>query len=120
MSEPFTFTDRDGDYFIPKGWYFRDMIIMLFIWLKDKKCNNVYVGDIVLMSDEAYNLPNEKMVIESYFWMFKWHPSYSRFYAADSHELCRDHLWNHKPKHWIAWHIIGNIYENPELLEPTN
>ena len=90
---------------------------MQYTWLKDENNKEVYEGDIILMSDEAYICPREYVIIEDYFGIYKAHPVNDRFYVGDSHELCRDHLWNFKPKHGIAGVVVWNIYENPDLLK---
>lgn len=87
-----------------------------FIGLEDRNGTEIYEGDIVLMDEEAKVYPGKKLVIEYSFGIPMARPVDSRFYVGDAHELCVDHLGNHKPKHGVAGMVIGNIHENPELL----
>lgn len=77
-----------------------EFIIMQFIGLSDIDGREIYEGDIldILIDDEPFRLD-----IESIFdhWVCECHFDYANLEMAE-------------PK------IIGNIYENPELLEKTN
>ena len=100
----------------PFAYRVRPETVGQYIELEDKRTKQAYEGDIVLMNDEACIKPNVKLVIEYFFGIANAHPVNDRFYVGDIHELCRDGLGNYKPKHGIAGMIIGNIHENPELL----
>ena len=89
----------------------KDVFKCQYIEMEDKYSVEAYDGDIILMSDEAYILPEGKVVIEYFHGIPNVHPIDSRFYIGNAHELCRDRLGNHKPKHGISGKIIGNIHE---------
>lgn len=101
------------------GWDYMDdddeAIVMQYTGLKDKNGKEIYEGDIVKhralvrgWDEEKYGLqhcigPNHSRKVEfvhSGFEPFHW-------FAEAFHED-------------LEWKVIGNIYENPELLEDNN
>lgn len=92
--------------------------LMQFTGLKDKNYNDIYDGDIVKMDEEAVVKPNENLVVEHDNFCTYWlRPTNENSYIAQLYESVRDHIGNHKQKHGLAGVVIGNIYENPELLK---
>jgi len=81
----------------PKRW-----IVMQYIGLKDKNRKEIYEGDIVSNGQADVN--------EVYFIYGGWH--YSNYHAQAlqlfSYHTRDDNISDHE--------IIGNIYQNPELL----
>ncbi len=96
MTEPFGLKDFDGDYFIPDGVSMPDgsFEIMQFTGLKDKNGQEIYEGDI-LSPDEVV------------FWDKK-HSGFEPFTIADDEGFIFTAG---------SMEIIGNIYENPELIK---
>jgi uncharacterized phage protein (TIGR01671 family) len=96
MTEVFTFEDFDENYFIPEGVYIRDMTIMQYTGLKDKNGKEIYSGDLI--KDQGFiGKVIEDERVDGYCFTIKF------------------------PKEWkwqgnYDYEIIGNIYENPELL----
>ena len=113
-----------GIFDTDEGLYCKDGVtdirkaeIMQFTGLLDSKGKEIYCGDIVKMSEFAKENPNENLVIEYSFGVPTAHPVGNRFFCVYSiHDLCVDSLGNHKPKNGVAGEVIGNIYQNKELL----
>ena len=79
----------------------KQYILMQYVGLEDKNRKEIYEGDIVQLSINN-ELPHHKGVI-------KYLPP--RFFVMDGNKsglLLTD-----------KYEVIGNIYENPELLNPT-
>jgi len=78
------------------------IIIMQFTDLQDKNGKEIYEGDVVKAADE--DSPHIK----------KWVVDFEsgRFVATNSRDTIGLHYWAD-----IQIEIIGNIYENPELLK---
>ena len=77
------------------GWCYEEKtkILMQFTGCKDKNCKEVYEGDIIKGLSEDMPLPEIREV---------------RFYAG---RVLPSVLWQ-----GFIFEIIGNIYQNPELL----
>lgn len=93
----------NGRFYID-GIYQKDMILMQFIGLLDKNGKEIYEGDI---------LKNEYNEINIVKWTWgKWHEmvGHGEMGAIINSGF---RILSHGNKH----EIIGNIYENPELLE---
>ncbi|MDR0666297.1 MAG: YopX family protein [Campylobacteraceae bacterium] len=87
--------------------YFGDIWLMQYVGLKDKNGKEIYDGDILNVANRSINcvfLFNIKKV------------EYSKVNFTLPY-FCWDKECNHK-SHWSHYcEVIGNIYENPELLE---
>lgn len=84
--------DENGD------WY--ELKLMQFTGLKDKNGKEIYEGDIVLIDWKDNRYGKHKGIVEWNIEQACW-----EFGAGATSELD----WSHE--------VIGNIYENPELLE---
>jgi uncharacterized phage protein (TIGR01671 family) len=81
----------------------KDLILMQFTGLKDKNGKEIYEGDIVKWDDSGAE-GFEKMEVDVF--RVRW-------------ECGEDELgWNLYPFQDFEYEVIGNIYENPELLKP--
>ena len=72
-----------------------------YTWLKDKNWKEIYEWDICI-SDEI------KWVIEFKDWSYDIYKDWDIRYYSDSRSIYLDEFWIE---------VIGNIYENPELLK---
>jgi len=117
MSIPLTirhiarWADDSMRYFKGYGIKYDELIFLQYIGLKDRSGKEIYEGDVLQMG-------KEKQVIEfnsntyadgggqSYYVSYHWgYHLYSQNYTVFDPEQCE---------------IIGNIYENPELIKQSN
>ena len=84
---------HNEDYGITWGAYPSDAILMQYTGLKDKNGTEIYEGDIMEWDEKEWGAPYREIV--------EWR--YSLFET-------REDVW---PQ---SCEVIGNIYENPELL----
>lgn len=80
--------------------------------LKDKNGKLIYEGDILFEDWKGITYPNGK------YWIVKWKNNHAEFYIGlitpGKKELYPQ--W-HLARHDLDYEVVGNIYENPELLE---
>ena len=131
FNEHYTFADTlDGIGTEYNPCKTNDCILMQCTGLKDKNGKLIYEGDIIrvqyigaqipLFSHQFSNLPEDE--IFSIIYDYDWHkfccenPNYKK--ACEIHSLDLNAIQiNTENK---QYEIIGNIYENPELLEVDN
>ena len=90
----------------------KDCIFLQFTWICDKNKKEIYEWDILMVWDEkdnkhanpCYHQRNEKVVFNN--WCFKITNSYMSNWTYNS--------ILHK------YEVIGNIYQNPKLIEPVS
>ena len=90
---------NNKDYFVKQG------TIGQFTGMKDKRGNKIYEGDIV-----KTNIDLMGIVRFDIGYYFEW--------ITDSLVS----MWNKDMKVWVEWglEVIGNIYENKELIEKSS
>ena len=97
----------DLDYEVLGSYLFyndEDVVIQQCTGLKDKNGKLIYEGDIITTSE--YNICKENDKYKVF-----WHSEYCQFlFESINDGYCIDFMDMYKPE------IIGNIYENPELL----
>ena len=91
------------DVMCPPDYVFVDnLVIMQSTGLKDKNGKEIFEGDIVKMSKDVYSEPTYYEVVRHY----------GGAYRLESKQ--------HGCELWLRHtdcEVVGNIYENPELLE---
>ena len=97
---------EDGKY-IPKGW---EMVsyktIGQYTGLKDKNGNEIYEGDILELEDRYCKV--------------EWHPTcacWDLTFAKYKNSHSKYDRAVGRTIYWKYYEIVGNIYDNPELLE---
>lgn len=99
-------TDKD---FAKSQYSLNDWVVMQFTGLRDGNGTEVYEGDLIKITslDKEYPLIDEIHEV-------RW-PSYSVvLYPGDLQEDCDDMQYLTQGDY--IYEVIGNIYENPELL----
>lgn len=84
--------------------------LMQFIGLHDKNGKEIYEGDIVCLDN--HDILKAEIIYEFNGFYFKW----INIRCANVRGRLTEPIFNNI----YLWEIIGNIYENPELLEQSN
>jgi uncharacterized phage protein (TIGR01671 family) len=90
---------------ILNGWEYQ---LMQSTGLKDKNGVEIYEGDILKLN-AIFLAPNDKIGYLEY------SPKYGYSIIFEGNRLYRQEYWASTNK--LNYEVIGNIYENPELLE---
>ena len=116
MTDEFDFTDFDGDYFVPNGCDISNMEIMQFTGLNDKNGKDIWEGDICKMIIEIKNRKYEKIAEVQWMQQQTELQSRSEFqFRTDITDIFIDGVTEDMVvRRYIE--VIGNIYEDPELL----
>lgn len=91
--------------------------LMLFTGLKDKNSVDIYEGDILDGQSGINNFPSRYGVVRwveagfRFSWLLTWKDNLKVSPYED------EHYWNSIGENTKYLEVIGNIYENPELLQ---
>jgi len=103
------------DNFFSRIFDYPNMIPMQYTGLKDKNRKEIYERDIVTGSSlKDWRAGNgEREIIEWDNTRSRWDMVFYSIYGGEGH-LCKEEIFQDRAK---FYEVIGNIYENPELLE---
>ena len=104
-------TDQYNDYFD-----IEDMILMQYTGLKDKNGKEIYEGDIAKITEKKNILKHKVIPMKPIIAEISWSEEYLAYIlittsVKDAFENLADYLEEYDIE------VIGNIYDNPELLE---
>lgn len=85
-----------------------DLVLMQSTGLKDKNSKEIFEGDVLEIQDEGEVLGNAKLTWDNEQVVFMIE-AISVDNIAPFHEILSDESYSYR--------VVGNIYENPELLE---
>ena len=91
-------------------WKKDDLTIMQFTGLQDKNGMDIYEGDVIFRS--AILFKKEAPIEETYVVYYR----QDGFYALKPNNTDPNPAFG-KLRHYTDFEVIGNIYENPELIE---
>lgn len=95
--------DCDGYGFSP---------LMQYTGLKDKNGKEIYEGDIV---EAKYCIDGCLYYIEDEYGVIQWDDKQCAFNL-----IFKDQLAPSPISYYVSFEVVGNVYENPELLEVQN
>ena len=113
LSDEFTFNNFDGNYFIPDGCDLEDLEIMQYTGLKDKNGKEIYEGDILKTDWQHDGAINRDYKLKGTVYFGVEELSYRLDFGEGS---CPLSTYEREELDEETIEVIGNIYENPELL----
>lgn len=90
--------------------------LMQYTGLKDKNGREIYEGDIVSFGSVWNNSDNEDIDEEFHIGVVEYDPNYA-VYNVNCEESGERHFMFMDVVNYDGFGVIGNIFENPELLE---
>lgn len=90
-----------------KFWDYENLVLQQFTGLKDKNNKEIYEGDVLIDVDLPYKPNALKVIFDGDTLQFR----------MDKINLHDCNLFFNLVKYGPKWEIIGNIFENPELIK---
>jgi uncharacterized phage protein (TIGR01671 family) len=90
--------------------YVEEWVLMQYTGLKDLNGVEIYEGDVVKVYDEEF----DNTFIGEVKFGFRWTPAFE-IYDKDDCTYCDEYLT--LSNFDLQFTVIGNVYQNPELLE---
>lgn len=112
-----------GKATIGEWFWFREIELIQFTGLKDKNGVDIFEGDCFVKSFQMIEIPTGRTFLKDEIGVVKF---------IDGQFVCHIDGWGSEPlkdvlgyqntndDHWKDGLVIGNIWENPELLEQAN
>ena len=99
--------------------HYNDIVLMQYTWLYDDKGIEIYIGDIVEVHHKSETTtPYLSEVIMSHDGaLVHSHPAHRVLGFGEWEQLSKYSDYGNGGKFDVRCKIVGNIYENPELLE---
>jgi len=104
MTEPFSFSDFDGDFLMTPGVSLDDLVVMQATGARDVMGKEIWEGDILYSESPTMRLPRR--------WKVIWHGSH--FWIDDRRKYPLSYI------HQLRARVVGNIYAHPHLLRQTD
>jgi len=95
------------------GSWLKDCVVMQFTGLKDKNGKEIYEGDILKWTNEFPALGEPKEIVRK----VKWDTYYGAGWNFGESWKDGEKRWSYRKPQPEEIEVIGNIYENPELLK---
>lgn len=92
--------------------------VMQYTGLKDKNGKEIYEGDIVTFEDAHYSISEngQEFGVFQNAGVIKWDCDYAQFYVTNRQSVDSESFFDYIGE----TEVIGNIYENPSLLEESH
>lgn len=126
LSERFIYPDKgyQGHYILDLNGRFHDLgngsggdeyVVQQFTGLVDKNGKDIYEGDIIVFTSTVYKGEIKPILITGDVQFTDWLCAYAlNIISNDRHDGEKVQLFGGQPQ---VYEVIGNIFENPELLQ---
>lgn len=99
-----------------RAWDYHDSIWMQFTGLKDKNGKEIYSGDIIRDERGMVGVIVDFRYGPQFMWLHEYHD-----WTKGAQVVITEPVGHMQTASWLGGNeVIGNIYENPELLEKDN